>query len=64
MAYNKKKIKAEYGVFAQRYARKKSKNGGDPNDRNYDRKLEEKLKRMKPEKLAEILNDDEDNILK
>lgn len=59
MAYNKKKIKAEYGTFAKRYARKKSKNGGDPNDRNYDRKLEAKIKRMKPEELVEILSDDE-----
>ncbi|MBQ9163120.1 MAG: hypothetical protein IJX74_07610 [Clostridia bacterium] len=61
MAYNKEKIKAEYGVFAKQYARKKCKNGFDPNDRNYDRKLEEKIKRMKPEKLAEILSDDEDD---
>ena len=59
MAYSKKKIKAEYGVFAKQYARKRSKNGCDPNDRNYDRKLEEKIKRMKPEELVEILNDDE-----
>ena len=60
MAYSKKKMKAEYDVFAQRYARKRSKNGQDPNDRVYDRKLEEKIKRMKSEELAEILNDDED----
>ena len=61
MAYSKKKIKAEYGVFVKRYARKKPKNGHDPNDRNYDRKLEEIIKRMKPEELAELLNDDEDD---
>ncbi len=61
MAYNKNKIKTEYGVFAKQYARKRSKNGYDPNDRKYDRKLEEKIKRMKPEELAEILNDDEDD---
>ena len=58
MAYSKQKIKVEYGVFVKQYARKKSKNGYDPNDRNYDRKLEEKLKRMKPEELAELLNED------
>ena len=55
MAYSKKKIKAEYELFAKKYARKKSRNGGDPNDRQYDRKLEEKIKRMKPEDLAELL---------
>ena len=43
MAYNKKKIKAEYDAFIKQYGRKKGKNGGDPNDRNYDRKLEEKI---------------------
>ena len=59
MAYNKKKIKAEYEAFAKQYRRKKPKNGRDPNDRNYDRKLEEKIKRMNPEKLLEILNEDE-----
>jgi len=61
MAYSKKKIKSEYDMFAKQYARKKPKNGGDPNDRNYDRKLEEKIKRMKPEELAELLNDDGEN---
>ena len=59
MAHSKKKIKAEYDMFAKQYARKKPKNGRDPNDRSYDRKLEEKIKRMKPEELVEILNDDE-----
>lgn len=60
MAYNKKKIKTEYGVFVKRYARKKSKNGQDPNDRKYDRKLEEIIKRMKPEELAELLDEDDE----
>jgi len=59
MAYNKKKIKAEYDAFIKQYARKRAKNGKDPNDRDYDRKLEEKIKRMKPEELVELLKDDE-----
>ena len=59
MAYSKEKIKAEYDAFIKQYGRKRGKNGGDPNDRNYDRKLEEKIKRMKPEELVEILNDNE-----
>ena len=59
MAYNKKKIKAGYDAFIKQYGRKRGKNGGDPNDRNYDRKLEEKIKRMKPEELVELLKDDE-----
>ena len=52
-------MKAEYGTFLQQYARKKSKNGFDPNDRCYDRKFEEKLKRMKTEEIQELLDDDD-----
>lgn len=59
MAYSKKKIKSEYGKFIQQYARKKSKNGYDPNDRSYSRKLEEKLKRMKPEDIQALLDGDD-----
>ena len=60
MAYNKKKIKMEYDLFVKQYARKgKGINGFDPNDRNYDRKLEKILKKMKPEDLCEMLDSDE-----
>lgn len=59
MAYSKKKIKLEYGKFIQQYARRKSKNGHDPNDRSYSRKLEEKLKRMKPEDIQALLDEDD-----
>ena len=64
MAYNNKKIKSEYDAFIKQYGRKRGKNGGDPNDRNYDRKLEEKIKRMKPEELVELLKDDEIGVKK
>ncbi len=57
MAINKKKIKAEYRSFLKQYARK-HKNSPDPNDRHYDRKLEEKIKRMKPADLCSLLDDD------
>lgn len=59
MAYSKKKIKSEYGTFIQQYARKKSRNGYDPNDRSYSRKLEEKLKRMRPEDIQALLDEDD-----
>lgn len=36
----------------------KTKNGSDPNDRSYDRKFEEKLKRMNPEEIQALLDDD------
>ncbi len=58
MAYCKKKMKAEYGTFLQQYARKKCRNGFDPNDRSYSRKLEEKWKRMKPEDIQALLDDE------
>lgn len=59
MAYSKKKIKSEYGSFIQQYARKKGKNGYDPNDRCYSRKLEEKLKRMRPEEIQALLDEED-----
>lgn len=46
-------------VFIKRYARKKQP-GHDPNDRQYDRRVEAKVKRMKPETLDRLLrNGDE-----
>ena len=58
MAYNHKKIKKEIGVFLKQYKRKSGKNTPDPNDRSYDRKIEQKIKRMKPEKLHELIYDE------
>ena len=54
-------MKAEYGTFIQQYARKKPKNGFDSNDRCYDRKFEEKLKRMKSEQIQELISDDDED---
>jgi hypothetical protein len=46
-------------VFVKKYARK-AQPGRDPNDRDYDRKLEERIRRMKPEVLDRLLrNGDE-----
>ena len=60
MAYNDKKIKKEVGLFIKQYKRKSDPHV-DPNDRMYDRKIEQKIKRMKPEKLQEILYDESDD---
>jgi hypothetical protein len=51
----KPKLAAELGRFVQQYARKAHKHW-DPNDRNYDRKLEEKMKRLSPEDLSDLLS--------
>jgi len=54
----KSQLAAELGRFVQQYARKAHKNW-DPNDRSYDRNLEEKMKRLSPEDLSELLSADD-----
>lgn len=51
----KERLKAELNLFKKQYGRKKRK-GFDPNDRHYDRKLEHKIKTMRPEELDELMN--------
>lgn len=46
---------AQLGEFLRQYGRK-TQRGVGPNDRQYSRKLERKLKRMRPEDLDELLN--------
>lgn len=41
--------------FMQQYARKAQRN--EPNDRRYNRKLEEKMKRLSPLELSSLLTD-------
>ena len=48
-------LAAQLGRFVQQYGRKATK-GWDPNDRSYDRKLEEKMKRLSPEDLSDLLS--------
>jgi hypothetical protein len=55
MARSKRKVGAELGTFMRQYRRKRPKGMKEPNDRQYDRKLEERIKRMKPEQLDELL---------
>ncbi len=54
---SKRDIALVIGGFLQQYQRK-SQRGQEPNDRGYDREIEAKLKRMKPEEVDEILNGD------
>ena len=55
MSHRKQKMAAAVGAFMRQYQRK-AHVGHDPNDRSYDRKLEAKLKRMRPEDLDELLH--------
>jgi hypothetical protein len=56
------KIRQDYGLFVKQYARKsKHINGYDPNDRCYDRKFKELIKKLSPEELHRILNEEPEN---
>jgi hypothetical protein len=46
---------AELSEFLRQYSRKAPKRG-EPNDRGYDRRLEERIKRMDPKELDDLLN--------
>ncbi len=56
--YKKAKLAGELGRFAQQYARRAHK-GWDPNDRSYDRKVEQKMKQLSPELLSDLLSGDD-----
>jgi hypothetical protein len=57
----RKIIEQNLGGFLRQYARKAQKNGSDPNDRWYDREIEERIKRMKPEDLDRLMRGEEDD---
>ena len=61
MNKRKEKLQAKVGAFMQQYARK-SQRGQEPNDRHYSRKIEAKIKRMKPEELDELLNGEQKDL--
>ncbi|WP_254513212.1 hypothetical protein [Anatilimnocola floriformis] len=54
---NRKPSEADVGSFLRQYTRKRQANG-DPNDRHYSRKVEAKIKAMKPEELDQLLRDE------
>ncbi len=60
MNRRKKKLQGEIATFIRQYQRKAYPNI-DPNDRAYSRKIEQIVKRMKPEELDELLHGDEDD---
>jgi len=53
------RLAGELRVFVRQYARKAQK-GVEPNDRRYDRSVEKRIKRMRPEELDRLLRDDPD----
>jgi hypothetical protein len=55
MSGRKQKMAAQIGEFMRQYQRKAQGGKNEPNDRQYNRKLERKLKRLKPEELDDLL---------
>ncbi len=54
MSQRKAKIEGDLGVFVKGYARKAQRHT-EPNDRRYDRSIEQKVKAMRPEELSELM---------
>jgi hypothetical protein len=59
MSRRKQEMAAQIGEFMRQYQRKSQGGMIEPNDRQYSRKFERKLKRMKPEELDELLHGEE-----
>ena len=55
----KRKLEVDIGVFVKQYKRK-SYPTHDPNDRRYDREVEEKIKRMSPKEFNDLLYGEDD----
>ncbi len=51
------RVAGEIGLFIRQYARKRV-SGQDPNDRRYDRKLEQQIRHMKPEELDALMREE------
>ena len=62
MSHRKQKLASQVGEFMRQYQRKAQGGGTEPNDRQYSRKVERKLKRMRPEEFDALLHGtDEDS---
>lgn len=51
---------ADLQLFVKQYARRAQK-GKEPNDRQYDRTLQDRARRIRPEQLDALLRDGEDD---
>jgi len=58
---SKSALAAKLGKFVQEYGRKAQK-GVEPNDRGYDRKIEQKIKNLSPDVLSQLLSGDAEGI--
>ena len=53
-------LKKNLPAFLREYGRTSRRQGADPNDRHYDRKLEREIKRMDPRDLDTMLREDDE----
>ena len=60
MARPRKLTEHELAAFLQQYKRKR-RPGFDPNDRRYDHKIQELIRRMSPEELDALMHGDEED---
>ena len=56
----RKWLRENIGDFMRQYQRK-AQRGVEPNDRQYDRKVEEEIKRMDPFELGRLINGGDDD---
>ncbi|MEU8070654.1 MULTISPECIES: hypothetical protein [unclassified Micromonospora] len=62
MSGRRERMRRELGGFLKEYGRSsRSRNGMNPNDRHYSRKLETQIKRMRPEDLDRLMRDDDED---
>ncbi len=60
-AAQKRALKAaDIRRFVQVYGQRKPRGSYEPNDRSYDREIEETVRRMSPEQLDRLMRDDEE----
>jgi hypothetical protein len=62
MGKRRDKLRADLGHFFKGYGRTSRRHSLDPNDRQYDRKVEREIKRMDPVELDAILRGDDEPV--
>ena len=61
MGSRRRRVATEIGTFLREYGRSSRKrNGYDPNDRSYDRKMEALVKKLPPEELDRLMREEDD----
>ena len=62
MSKRRDNIRRNVGAFLKQY-RRKAHAGHDPNDRQYSREMEKRIKSMNPEELSEVMAGEDESIL-